>query len=444
MIEARIEILHNQSNKLRGWLYTFRNSPVYMLSAGYLQRFIENNNVQIADLRRQHEEVSNYLNNTGIYANSARQASLLTKAAGALSAVSYTAKTGGFNLSGIKDWTWNDPELIECYWCAHNRVTLEQYLVFDDALNPVAPTPELLALLGRLGPYLLDKDMTIDELFGTLSNQERYVLFYTALWLHNLFYNTGREVFQANLIGVNVSWALYDALRPFLPEQVSLGPVTEYFSFMINGEVFTALDQSGSIQMRSGFMDVYDPSVALLGMDIDTKIVVFKSGDKEYRLQLWDGTYGWKGFIGGEGALYFRDASAADALPYTPDKDLSTEGLKEKLPAMTTDEMNNYFIGYEVLPEGEQLPMVLEIYTQGGEKLFTNRTSDYANGGDHYWNFGTVPNHRLKLEKEDVYTHFEITIEDPVLRGDLLAALHDTDIEVATNGDVVELTWGEK
>jgi hypothetical protein len=224
-------------------------------------------------------------------------------------------------------------------------------------------------------------------------------------------------------------------------DQIELGVITEFFSFMLNGNNFTSKDQPGSIQMRSGFMDFFDPAVALLGMDINTEIIVFRSGGYEYRLQTWDGQYGWSSMLGGEVALYRRPISEADDMPYTPCKDLSLDALRSKLPYMSTAEMNNYFISYSSLPEEDQIPITMTIYKHSGGLVLTNDTRDYATNETHYWNYATVPN-TYGLGKDDIAGIASLEIEDPELRNDLLNALEDAGYSPSRSGNSVEFYWG--
>jgi hypothetical protein len=345
--------------------------------------------------------------------------------------------------------------LSDRFWQAHNELTLRQYFHFDPTGEILAPKAEFYELLGKLAPYLNDPTTDISDIEGDLTDEEKYVLFYTVLQLRDPIYDIGAFFFDLGKQygGVAAFWQFMSIVRANNDEQFDIPIITEWLAFMNNGDNFTSSDREGTIQSESGFMDFYDPAVAMLGMDIDTKIVVFEHGEKEYRLQLWDGEYGWHGFIGGEVGLYYRDIDDIESRPYISGKNLSPEYLKERLPFMSPLEMDNYFINYKCLPEGEQLPMVLEIYTQDGTLLITNDTRDYANADsegdsdddDHWWNFATDNNSLLDLTKEDVYTKATITIEDDGMREAIVAAIEqEGDMTVRVRGDNVIIYWGKE
>ena len=46
-------------------------------------------------------------------------------------------------------------------------------------------------------------------------------------------------------------------------------------------------------------MDFYDEAGALLGMDLDDEIVTFQYGNREYRIELWKGNYGFGNALAG-------------------------------------------------------------------------------------------------------------------------------------------------
>ena len=79
------------------------------------------------------------------------------------------------------------------------------------------------------------------------------------------------------------------------------GEITRLLGFdYIGTEKDYYITQKGSLQSKFGFMDFYDEAGALLGMDLDDEIVTFQYGNREYRIELWKGNYGfgncfWRG-----------------------------------------------------------------------------------------------------------------------------------------------------
>jgi len=125
-----------------------------------------------------------------------------------------------------------------------------------------------------------------------------------------------------------------------------------------------------SLQSKFGFMDMYDESGDLLGMDLQDTVIVFPYKDKEYRVEFWCGRYAYGNAYGAEIGIYYRPLSDALEKPY-----------REK-------EKDSRFIYYECVPEGEQFVMELNIKvdTKNGQAQIVNNTSKYAQNGDHFWN----------------------------------------------------------
>ena len=125
-----------------------------------------------------------------------------------------------------------------------------------------------------------------------------------------------------------------------------------------------------SLQSKFGFMDAYDESGGLLGMDLQDTVIVFPYKDKEYRVEFWCGRYAYGNAYGAEIGIYYRPLSDALEKPY-----------REK-------EKDSRFIYYECVPEGEQFVMELNIKvdTKNGQAQIVNNTSKYAQNGDHFWN----------------------------------------------------------
>ena len=124
-----------------------------------------------------------------------------------------------------------------------------------------------------------------------------------------------------------------------------------------------------SLHLKFGFMDAYDESGDLLGMDLQDTVIVFPYKDKEYRVEFWCGRYAYGNAYGAEIGIYYRPLSDALEKPY-----------REK-------EKDSRFIYYECVPEGEQFGLKLTIKDKSGIfRKIENDVSDYDKNGDHFWN----------------------------------------------------------
>jgi hypothetical protein len=443
LISQRIENTTKEISDLQKWL---QEHPTAAKVAGPgVNLIIGSKKSSQQSLKNKLGDAQRYIQNASLYATSKTSAANLKKATKALKTVRFDVASGTYDLSGITDWSFGSQALDEHYWRTHNRAILDTYFVCDDEGNLKYIKPEMFELLSRLGPYIADGDLTMADFEQTLSNSEKYALFYLTLQLHDPVYGAVKWLFDAGQPLEGAIWWGVDILRSGLGETYSLPfGITEFLAFVGNGSHFTTSDAPGTIQSRSGFMDFYDPATALLGMDIETQIVVFESGGVEYRLQYWKGSYCWEDLFGGEIGLYYRDLNDAQARPYTPHKDLSLEELKRLMPTMTQQEIDNYFINYQCVPEGQQLPMVLEIYTQDGQRVLDNDTRDYAENGDHYWNFASTRNDNPRLTKDDIYIVTKLEVSDPTLRQDMYNALKKDGVNVVQNGDFLSITWGKQ
>ena len=146
------------------------------------------------------------------------------------------------------------------------------------------------------------------------------------------------------------------------------GEITRLLGFdYIGTEKDYYITQKGSLQSKFGFMDFYDEAGALLGMDLDDEIVTFQYGNREYRIELWKGNYGFGNAFGGEFGIYYRDISDALANPYAEDSQQSRYTL------------------YHCLNDEEQFRTVQLIYDKNDDDkpLLENDTSIYSeNNGE--------------------------------------------------------------
>lgn len=230
----------------------------------------------------------------------------------------------------------------------------------------------------------------------------------------------------SSLIRIDPSVA-YDLLEK--GNNMTGGEISDIFGFMqIPGSNYFTTKE-GSFQSKAGFMDGYDKIGPLLGMNLNTTVITFQSGDKEYRIQLWEGTYMHGMAIGGEIGIYSRPLEEALLDPYV-------HGQSD-------------FILYECVEEGEQLRTNWEIFDNDGRRIVDNDTSIYATNGDHFWNaiFKMKKENELSINKDDIYTVSTYYIEDETFMQDFTNELEKMNMEytkVATgNGYEVEVTWGK-
>lgn len=145
-------------------------------------------------------------------------------------------------------------------------------------------------------------------------------------------------------------------------------------------------NETNGVQRRFGFMDIYDHCGWILGMELDTEILVFtpEGSDKEYRLQFWKGSYGWGGAFGGEIGLYQRSVEEANKNPYTEDNPLKEAAY------------------FDCVSGKDEIPTIQKIHSTSGKLLIVNDTSEYADNGDHYWN--------LAIRSDPGYTSKDLVV----------------------------------
>lgn len=150
--------------------------------------------------------------------------------------------------------------------------------------------------------------------------------------------------------------------------------VYDYFGFKYveNGDFYTTGEHS--LQSFLGWHDFYDKMGGLIGTHLDEtsaggdnmEFTDPKTG-KQYRLELWKGSYGFHGAYGGEVGFYSRDPNS--------------DGLRGKL--------EHDHPGYYSTAQGEdQIKITQQVYDKNsGEVYFTN-DGQGADGDDkrHFWN----------------------------------------------------------
>ncbi len=195
-----------------------------------------------------------------------------------------------------------------------------------------------------------------------------------------------------------------------------------------NVDFYHTMDNYG-LQHIAGFCDLYDNLQWILGMDLETKIIVFtpEDSDVEYRLQFWKGSYGMGMAYGAEIGFYYRDAKFSEWFPYGD---------------------GNALAYYLCLDPDKEIRTVQNIYdVKTGKLLIKNDTASYIDDQTHFWNLA------IRTEQgytaQDLYVENVLYVDDEKIRKAMLEALRaDTDLEVIeekTKGNtiVVKFSQGE-
>ncbi|OUO92478.1 hypothetical protein B5F40_00845 [Gordonibacter sp. An230] len=377
-----------------------------------------------------------------------RTALLFTEAEGVLTNVaqglsSIAAAWTGSGWAPTKDRSWVEA-LVKAYWTQRNRATLEEYFDLDEKGRIVGIKKEAAAktaeLLARLAKYLDDAD--VGALEADLTPEEKYVVAYLMIMYGDQVFQTEKDFARTaknaaeDHLGLSLEGIINELSKVLDGESIPF--VSDLLSFTFQDGKLTSLDQPTSFQARGGFSDLYDYAAKLAGMNIDTDTTVFVYGDREYRLQRWDGEYMAGLFCGGEIGLYARPLSEAQARPYHA-KDL--EEYASRVDSLTASEVDNLFINYDSLfSEEDQIRMVMRIRDKSGNVILENDTADYAKNGTHYWNYAAVSKDKNYL-KEDLRVEGELFIEDDGLRDAMKEALIDDGIKVSESGDALTVEW---
>ncbi|WP_099225261.1 T7SS effector LXG polymorphic toxin [Listeria costaricensis] len=203
--------------------------------------------------------------------------------------------------------------------------------------------------------------------------------------------------------------------------------ISPLLGFEYNGSGDYYYTNEHSIQSYGGFMDFYDEAGVLLGMDLATDVITFISGGKEYRVQLWKGSYGFGNAYGGELGIYYRDAEDAKTNPYHEGKD------------------DSKFIWYECADEPYQWKSVSKIFDKDtNTMLLRNDTRARAENGDHFWNLAIKTDPTSGYNKNNIYMVEEVEIPDLTVRDDFVAALEKESsvTNISIEGNVVTFSWG--
>lgn len=198
------------------------------------------------------------------------------------------------------------------------------------------------------------------------------------------------------------------------------GLISAGFGFQyVKGQDFYTTNQT-SIQSHLGFMDAFDQAGFAGGMDLDDSTSEFSYGGRDYRLELWKGSYGAGSAFGGEVGLYIRD----------PSKDLLQS------PGQAIDGF------YPAADPADRIRIVQSIYdVHTGETYFTS-DGHQTLGEDQYWNAAirTTPG----LDKSDLGQRGTLYVDDPGLRQAMGAAMAREGVAVRIDdaAGTVVYDWG--
>jgi uncharacterized protein YukE len=197
------------------------------------------------------------------------------------------------------------------------------------------------------------------------------------------------------------------------------GLITAGLGFQyVKGQDFYTTNQT-SIQSHLGFMDAFDDAGFAGGMDLDDNTSTFEYGGREYRLELWKGSYGAGSAFGGEVGLYIRD----------PSKNVSQS------PGQAIDGF------YPAADPADRIHMVQTIYNvHTGEDYFTSDGHDTL-GEDQYWNAAirTTPG----IEKDDLGQRGTLYVDDPGLLDAMSAEMRrqGLDVDVDRTNGTISYDW---
>lgn len=368
----------------------------------------------IEEIQQKLEAIDEFLNTTqDLYVAAEGVMGILQQTKMNMAKISYNSETKCYELNGI------DPEwfkYIQAY--SKYRKKLDKIQEICDKLNPFGENGEIdwekadwnlwVGLLNKVHMEDLEKfnlseeeiiavTMILDELQGNIwefigeaekrgAKVVSFLPFGKAVI--SILQHGGEKAIQ-----ILSKPELESKLWNFINEN---GEITRLLGFdYIGTEKDYYITQKGSLQSKFGFMDFYDEAGALLGMDLDDEIVTFQYGNREYRIELWKGNYGFGNAFGGEFGIYYRDISDALANPYAEDSQQSRYTL------------------YHCLNDEEQFRTVQLIYDKNDDDkpLLENDTSIYSeNNGEHFWNLS------IKTEKaytkEELYSVHRFYIED--------------------------------
>lgn len=196
------------------------------------------------------------------------------------------------------------------------------------------------------------------------------------------------------------------------------------FNYDVDGKHFYT--KQDSLQSLFGFGDIYDEAGPLLGMDLDTEVIQFFHNGKEYRFQVWKGTYGGGTMVGGEQGWYVYNPN--DTVQNVQNSIADGLGQSDWVPVAA--------------PE-DRIRMVNTLYNETTNRKITvpSDTNNYAPEGA-YWNLNTTADYP-GYTKSNIYTKGELYIDDADLRNEIFQQLKAnsafTNVQIV--GNRVIYTW---
>ncbi|WP_410663948.1 DUF4474 domain-containing protein [Amycolatopsis sp. lyj-84] len=138
------------------------------------------------------------------------------------------------------------------------------------------------------------------------------------------------------------------------------------FRYVADGDYYTTGEHS--MQSFLGWHDFYDKLEKLIGADLDAtgddgdnmEFTDPKTG-KQYRLELWKGSYGFGGAFGGEVGFYTREPGSSDPAGY-----------------------------FDAAQGDDQIKVSQTIYNKTTDEVYFTNDGHGADGSDkkHFWNLG--------------------------------------------------------
>ena len=444
VIDQRIELAVAQNRELN----EFQEAYSFLLPAvgASIAALIAINDAKIGKFEEIKSKAQEYLNNTDIYASSRSFAESMQQASQSISQVYFNTSTNSYDLSRITNMAWKTVA-EEHYWVAHNRLVLMKYFTLDEEGNITGiridvseeDMADLEKILVFIGSALKSGSLESASEFETaLTPDMKYILTYLLVSYGDEVLELEKEFAKKALAkGVSPSGILNS-----LSDIVQGGEIPFFSTFLsftfVDGKL-TSLDVPTSFQANGGFSDIYDYAGKLLAMDIDDKTTVFRYGDKEYRIEAWDGQYVAGALYGGEIGFYSRPLSEAIERPY---EDKNLHDYASRIDSLSEHEVDNLFINYDSVQGDDQLSSKMIVSDGQGNEILRNKTKDYIDDGTHYWNFAARKNRGYTKEKLGISGELHFT--DPGLAAAAGQALEQDGYAVKVlDENTIEVDWGK-
>ncbi|MFK4568354.1 DUF4474 domain-containing protein [Enterococcus sp. UD-01] len=208
---------------------------------------------------------------------------------------------------------------------------------------------------------------------------------------------------EQNLFNANAFW-----ISPFL-------------GFEYNKQKDYYYTNKHSIQHIGGFNDFFDMVGPLFGMDLDEEVIYYEANGKEYRLELWKGSYGFGESYGAEVGLYYKNFDSGDFVTQ----------VESAIPGW-----------YPCVEEKDQIPIKNTIYDANtGKILLENDTRDYAEEEKHFWNLAIRTD--SGKSKEDLFTRTQLEVKDTEMRKSMYEALKNNENikNISIDEETIIFTW---